>query len=158
MLLRPTSGPGHTAPVTDPLHQPTRAVIAAALEVHAHLGPGYLEPVYQEALALEFKAQGIPYQREVCVPVLYKGRRLGFPYRVDFVCYGLLVVELKAVLQFTSRDDAQVRSYLKATGHPHGLLLNFGVDRLQLKRVAHPTSAETAIREEFSARPTHPHP
>lgn len=114
----------------------TQGVLGAALEVHAQLGAGYMEQVYQEALAVEFALRGIPYVREVPVPILYKGQRLAFSFRADFVCAGQLVVELKTVRALTAKEDGQLRSYLNATGHMRGLLLNFGQPRLQFKRLA----------------------
>jgi len=116
------------------MDQEMRAILGAALEVHAQLGPGYMETVYQEALAMELGIRGIAYQREVHVPVFYKGRPLTNWYRADFVC-GDTVVELKAVSTLNAKDDAQVRSYLKAIGQRHGLLFNFGQRRLQFKRL-----------------------
>jgi GxxExxY protein len=112
-----------------------QALLGAALEVHAHLGPGYLEPVYQQALAVEFELRGVPYVREVYVPVTYKGQRLAFSFRADFVCYCNIVVELKSVQALTGKDDTQLISYLNATGHTRGVLFNFGQRRLQFKRV-----------------------
>ncbi len=112
-----------------------QALVGAALEVHAQLGPGYLEPVYQEALAAEFSLREVPHAREAYVPLFYKGKRLGCSFRTDFVCYGSIVVELKSVQALTSRDSVQLRSYLNATGHVRGLLFNFGQLRLQFKRL-----------------------
>jgi GxxExxY protein len=114
----------------------TQAVLGAALEVHAQLGAGYQEPVYQEALAVEFALRGIPYVREAHVPVTYKGKRLAFSFRADFVCCGELVLELKTVRALSAKEDAQLRSYLNATGLERGLLLNFWQRRLQFKRLA----------------------
>jgi len=111
-----------------------RAILGAAMEVHAQLGPGYMETVYQEALAMEFGIRGIAYQREVHVPVFYKGIPLTNWYRADFVC-GATVVELKAVRSLTAKDDDQVRSYLKTIGQQHGLLFNFGQRCLQFKQL-----------------------
>ena len=87
------------------------AVIGAAMAVHGELGHGFLEPVYQEALGREFAACGIPFKREFAMPVFYRGTPLTATYRADFVCFGSLIVELKA------------------------LLLNFGTPRLEYKRL-----------------------
>jgi GxxExxY protein len=112
----------------------TYAIIGVAMEVHRQLGHGFLEAVYQEALALEMTARQIPFQREVPLPVNYKGQRLSCSYRADFVCYECVVVELKAIAQLTGADEAQVINELKATELKRGLLLNFGVPSLDYKR------------------------
>lgn len=117
------------------MEQEIRAIMGAAMEVHAQLGPGYMETVYQEALAMEFGIRGITFQREVHVPVFYKGIPLTNWYRADFVC-GAIVIELKTVGAFTAKDDLQLRSYLKAIGQQDGLLINFGQRRLQFKQLA----------------------
>jgi GxxExxY protein len=113
----------------------TYAIIGAAIEVHRELGCGFLEAVYHEALAIEFAARGVPFSREVALPVHYKGQLLGAGYRSDFICFEKVLVELKAISQITGVDDAQVLNYLKATGFDVGLLLNFGVPSLQWKRL-----------------------
>ncbi len=114
----------------------TYAIIGAAMEVHGVLGDGFLERVYQEALAREFENRGLPFLREVDVPVLYKGLRLECGYRADFICFGDVVVELKAVSAIEDSHVSQVINYLKATGYRRGLLLNFGAVSLQVKRVS----------------------
>ena len=113
----------------------TYEIIGGAMEVHRHLGHGFLEAVYQEALAIEMTRRNIPFEREVAVPVEYKGQRLQCGYRADFVCFEEIVVELKAISQLTGADEAQLINELKATGLHRGLLFNFGTPSLEYKRI-----------------------
>ncbi len=110
-------------------------IIGAAMEVHRIIGCGFTEPVYQEALELEFDLRGIPYEREKTFRVTYKGQLLDKEFRADFVCYDSIIVELKAVTDITDEHYAQVYNYLKASGLSLGLLINFGKKSLEHKRV-----------------------
>jgi len=122
----------------------TFAIIGAAMEVHKQLGCGFLEAVYQEALAIEFSKRDIPFRREVRLPIHYKGQLLSTAYCVDFICFDSVIVELKAVAQMTGTEESQVINYLKATGYEVGLLLNFGARSLQHRRLVLSKSVESA--------------
>ncbi len=114
----------------------THAVIGAALEVHRELGCGFLENAYQEALAIEMAERDIPFEHEVTLRIRFKGRVLHSLYRVDFVCFGDLLVEVKALREITPIELAQMINYLKCAGLGRGLILNFGARSFQCKRVA----------------------
>lgn len=110
------------------------AIIGAAMEVHRQLGPGFLEAVYQDALEIEFRLRNIPYKREVTLPIFYKGQKLSKSYRVDFICYDSIMVELKALIKLTSTETAILLNYLNASNFDVGLLLNFGSRSLEYPR------------------------
>lgn len=114
----------------------TYAVIGAAMEVHKQLGYGFLEAVYQEALAVEMELRDIPFSREVMLPVHYKNRKLAVGYRADFLCFENVVVELKALRKLSTIEEAQILNYLKATEFETGILINFGSRSLEYKRYA----------------------
>ena len=114
----------------------TGKILNACFEVHKELGNGFLEAVYQEALELELKNQNIPYEREKLLPITYKGKLLEKEYYADFICYGKIVVELKAVAALTSSHKAQVINYLKASSNEIGLLINFGTNSLKWERIS----------------------
>ena len=111
----------------------TYAIIGVAMEVHRILGPGFLESVYEKAVAHEFDLRGIPHQRQVKLAVRYKEVIAG-EFRADFLVGGKVVVELKAIKALTEGNEAQLLNYLKGTAYRVGLLLNFGVPSLEYKR------------------------
>ena len=113
----------------------TYKVIGAAMAVHAELGPGFLEAVYQEALAIEFELRQIPFKKEVLLPVTYKGYTLENKYKADFICYDKIIVETKAIRELSGIDEAQTINYLKVTGYKLGILINFGEKSLNYKRM-----------------------
>ena len=122
--------------MTDFLYQnETYNIRGCMIKVHTELGCGFYEKVYQEALELEFKASGIPYEREKRLPIFYKGEPLNLDYIADFICYNKIIIELKAVSQLTDIHFSQVLNYLKATDMDLGLLVNFGEQSLHVERI-----------------------
>ena len=111
----------------------TYAIIGAAMEVHRLLGPGFLETVYQAALAYEFKVRQIAFTPQVHPLVRYKDMVAG-DFRADFVVEDKIVIEIKAISALTKADEAQILNYLRATGLRVGLLLNFGANSLEYRR------------------------
>lgn len=109
----------------------TERVIGAAITVHRALGPGLMESAYSSCVAEEFRISDISFEREVRIPVVYKGVQLECGYRVDFVVEGRLILELKAIARFEPVHTAQMMTYLKLTQCPVGLLLNFNVPVLK---------------------------
>jgi GxxExxY protein len=101
-------------------------IMGACFEVYKGMGCGFLEAVYQECLEIELAERRIPFVAQQELRVLYRGRILEQTYKVDFVCYGKIVIELKAVTQLADYHRAQVFNYLRATGMRLGLLINFG--------------------------------
>ncbi|OFW40333.1 MAG: hypothetical protein A3J29_18385 [Acidobacteria bacterium RIFCSPLOWO2_12_FULL_67_14b] len=118
----------------DPRDERTFAIIGAAMEVHRVLGSGFLEVFYRDALAIEFGLRSVPFVTEVPCKIDYKGALLRGHYRMDFICFGAVVVEVKARFATGPAEQAQVLNYLAATGHQCGLLLNFGSSRLEHRR------------------------
>jgi GxxExxY protein len=100
-------------------------IIGAAMTVHTELGPGFLEPVYQEALEIELAERMIPFVSQKPLCIYYKGKPLTKTYIADLVCYDKIVVELKAVRRLTNIEEAQLINYLKITKMKLGLLINF---------------------------------
>lgn len=121
--------------MTDILHKDLAyKVVGAAMEVHRELGPGFLESVYQRALAVEFKVRGIPFEEHCRVPVQYKGEVVG-EYEADILVENKVILELKAISGLTAAHQAQARHYLSATGLRLALLINFGQESLVTKRI-----------------------
>ena len=109
-------------------------IIQCAMEVHNILGPGYPERIYEEALVREFGKGGISFERQKQIELSYKGEKIG-DFWLDLVVEEKIVVELKAVSELSDVFEAQVLSYLKATGLKLGLIINFGGKRLEYKRL-----------------------
>ena len=112
----------------------TDRVIAAAIRVHKELGPGFLEIMYEEALAIEFASAGISFERQKLLPIFYHEHLIG-EHRLDLVVEGKVILELKAISQLEKIHFAIVRSYLKASCLNDALLLNFASTTLVVKRV-----------------------
>jgi GxxExxY protein len=119
------------ANVEDPL---TKRILAAAIAVHRELGPGFLESIYEEALAIAFAEAGLVAERQKIIPVFYREHIVG-EHRLDFLVDRTVVVELKATSAFDARHFAVVRSYLTAARCEVGLLLNFATPTLAIKRI-----------------------
>lgn len=112
----------------DPL---TDQIIGFAIEVHRHLGPGLLESTYEECLCCELNENGIVFKRQVSLPVVYKSVRLDCGYRIDLVVENRVILEIKAVERLLPIHDAQVLTYMRLSGIPTGLLLNFNTPALK---------------------------
>ncbi len=110
-------------------------IIGACMDVHNELGSGFLEAVYHEALLLELENRNIPYETNVKLRVSYKGKNLKKSYYADVICFGKIILELKAMDGLIPEHEAQVINYLTATGYKLGLLINFGAKSLQSKRL-----------------------
>jgi GxxExxY protein len=121
----------------------TYAIIGAAMEVHRVLGSGFLEAVYQEALAIEFSQRGISFVEQPNITVSYKGQLLNSVFRADFVCFDCVLVEIKALNRLSGSEENQILNYLKASNLEVALLLNFGVSSLFHRRFAR-TSSKSA--------------
>jgi len=107
------------------LNELSGTIIAAAVEVHRELGPGLFESVYENCLAHELGQRGIEVARQVAIPVIYKGQELEIGFKADLLVQDLIVVEIKSIEKMTSLHEAQILTYLRLSGRPLGLLLNF---------------------------------
>jgi GxxExxY protein len=130
----------------------TGKIIGCAMEVHRHFGNGFQEVVYQRAMAIEMKMQGLSFEREMEMPLYYKGHDVG-TRRVDFFVEGKIMVELKAVKQLEDMHLAQAINYLEAYRMQTGLLINFGNTSLQFKRVTKPRPKQAAQPGNQQAQP-----
>ena len=118
------------------------AIIGACFEVYKDKGCGFVEPVYQECLAIEFEHRGIPFIAESKLDLYYRRRKLDHFYKPDFVCFGKIIVEVKAVSRLIAEHRAQTMNYLKGTGYPLGLLVNFGhFPGIEHERIASTTNS-----------------
>jgi GxxExxY protein len=117
----------------------TDKIIGAAIEVHKALGPGLLESAYEECLAHELSFAGIPFERQVPLPITYRSNQLDCGYRLDFLVERTVVLELKALESLQPIHEAQLLTYLKLGGWPVGLLINFNVPVLKkgIKRMVY---------------------
>jgi GxxExxY protein len=105
----------------------TEQIIGAAIEVHRHWGPGLYEEIYERSLYRELALRGLSCERQIRLPLIYKGENIGDDLRLDLIVAGKVVVEVKAVAQLLPIHEAQLLTYLKLTGCKVGLLLNFNV-------------------------------
>jgi GxxExxY protein len=111
-------------------------ILGACFEVYREKGCGFLEPVYQECMVIEFRLRGVPFSAQKLLPLEYKGCILRAAYQPDFVCFGKVVVELKAVVGLAAEHRAQVQNYLKASRLKLGLLVNFGhYPKIEFERI-----------------------
>jgi GxxExxY protein len=113
------------------LNEITGAIIGAAIKVHSALGPGLPESAYKACLAYELTDSGLAFEAEVPLPIVYRGIKLNAGYRIDFIVEDCVVVEVKVVETILPVHHAQLLAYLRLSGKPLGLLLNFNVTRLR---------------------------
>jgi GxxExxY protein len=110
-------------------------IVGLCMAVHRELGSGFLEAVYQEALEIEFRKADLDYIRECQIEIDYKGVVLEKKYYADFLCYGEIIVELKAVKALDDNYMSQIMNYMKATHKKVGILVNFGARSIEYKRI-----------------------
>ena len=120
---------------TEPRDPQTYEIIGAAMDVHREMGCGFHERAYRDPFMIELSARKIPFVREVRFAVIYKKQVMPVSYRVDFICYGEVLVEIKALHAIGPIEHAQVINYLRAANLRRALLLNFGARSLQYKRI-----------------------
>ena len=124
------------------------AIMGACFEVHNQLGSGFVELVYQEALEIELRYRSIPFAAQQELEIVYKGQSLQQTYKPDFICFGQIIVEIKAVSELNDVFRAQVHNYLRATGFQLGLLVNFaGHPKLKYERIVKSVKRNREYRE-----------
>jgi GxxExxY protein len=130
--------------IRDPL---THEIIGAAIEVHRNLGPGVLESAFEACLCFELAERGLSVERQVGMPLIYKGVKLNIGYRPDLIVNGAVIVELKSVDRLITQHEAQVLTYLKLSGLETGLLINIQSQPLikGIKRLVRSASAVSAV-------------
>ena len=128
--------------ITNTYDKELYAIIGAAMEVQNEMGDGFLELVYHDALNIELGLRGIPFETEKPIAINYKGKPLERTYKADLVCYDQIVVELKSVEKLKAEHTAQLLNYLKATGSPMGVLINFGERPLRYKIIPNHVSTK----------------
>jgi GxxExxY protein len=124
----------------------TYKIIGAAIEVHKELGCGFLEAVYQEALEKEFTIQHIPFKAQPVIHIRYKEQLLNKTYQPDFISYDEVIVEIKALDKLSGNEQSQLINYLKASGFTIGLLINFGANSLEYKRLIYTHKAPKSVK------------
>ncbi|MEW6259479.1 MAG: GxxExxY protein [Thermodesulfobacteriota bacterium] len=118
------------------LEEESYRIRGAVFEVYREMGCGFLEAVYQECLEKEFAKSGIHFVAQAELTLQYKGEPLNQTYKPDFICFGKIIVEIKAVKELADEHRAQIHNYLKATGHELGFLVNFGhYPKVQIERI-----------------------
>ncbi len=146
MKARSLSAPSACSAVPSeefPLKDEGYAILGAVFEVYREMGCGFLEAVYQECLERELRLRKIPFVAQPVLTLAYKGDPLRQSYQPDLVCFGQIVVELKAVTQLAPEHRAQLHNYLKATGLPVGYLVNFGhYPKVQFERIVRTAGKE----------------
>lgn len=122
------------------------AIIGACFEVYKDKGCGFVEPVYQECLSIEFQHHGLEFIEQQELDLYYRERKLAHIYKPDFVCFGKIIIEIKAVQSLAAEHRAQVMNYLKATGYELGLLVNFGhFPKLEYERIVNTRSRRLSV-------------
>lgn len=130
------------------------AIVGAAMEVYNQLGAGFAEAIYQEALEIEVSARNIPNDPQLSIFIEYKDRPLKSFFKPDLICYEKIIVEIKALDKLTSREESQLLNYLKVTGMPVGLLINFGADKnLEWKRMVFTTTQKSNKKPKIIMKP-----